>query len=106
MPNSKYLGGGTAPVPGLGKQIGKGIQASGHYEPSLMAVKIPRCTKCLSANRNRLDLCEVCGADMPPDVDHRSMGAQLGGALYPWHARFCLWLASKFTNLANRLEGD
>jgi hypothetical protein len=82
--------------------------ALGRFEPSLSAVKIPRCAGCGTANPRALSKCESCGAEQPRASETRfetSIAVNIDG-LFPWHARALLAIGALLKRLALRFKGD
>jgi hypothetical protein len=82
--------------------------ALGRFEPSLAAVKIPRCPICGAANPKAETHCPVCREPAPPVGETQiecSIATNLDGFV-PWHARVLLWIGAQLKRLALRLKGD
>jgi hypothetical protein len=88
----------------VGKQIGKRLQAVGHYEPSLSLVKIPRCPACGAANPRGFEYCPACHVKAPAQTDHQDVEAAFGAGAFPTHARFLLWIGDALRRLAIWLQ--
>ena len=82
--------------------------ALGRFEPSLEAVKIPRCPSCGAANPKAERTCTGCGAPAETTAELRVVRAALNDTtgLFPWHARVLLTIGVCLKRLAFRLKGD
>ena len=79
--------------------------ALGRFEPSLGAVKIPRCAACGSANPQAAARCPQCDVPAPPIAETRfetSITVNTEG-LFPWHAEALLTIGALLTRIARRL---
>jgi predicted amidophosphoribosyltransferase len=79
----------------------------GRFEPSLEAVKIPRCPSCGAANPKAECVCPGCGAPAETSVEVRVARAALTdmARLFPWHARVLLTIGAWLKRLALQLKG-
>jgi hypothetical protein len=81
------------------------LQAEAHWEPSLVAVKLPPCAACGTPNRVEASVnCIACGAVLPLPAERRHVEAVLTTGQRRW-----LRLASLATRLGRffaRLSGD
>lgn len=88
-------------------KFGKANHATGHFEPDVGVVFIPRCPACHAANPHAEDNCPVCGAEAPMARRQPVLSsAAVLNRLFPWHGRVLLAIGAALTRLAKWVEGD
>jgi hypothetical protein len=82
--------------------------ALGRFEPSLTAVKIPRCASCGAANPQAAPRCSRCGVAAAPTAGIRQETSITVNAehLIPWRAKALLAIGALLKRLALRIKGE
>jgi hypothetical protein len=89
------------------RDVTKGVPIDGRFEPTLRAVKIPRCPNCAAPNPRALSHCESCGLPQPDIREERQVEALMPDPrMFPWHARLLFAIGAWLKRLGRAIQGD